>query len=56
MADEMLKAEAKAFVEENWEDIVKDTRSPSASGSTRTTATATLATRTCPATPSARSR
>ena len=24
MADEMLKAEAKAFVEENWEDIVKD--------------------------------
>ena len=27
MADEMLKAEAKAFVEENWEDIVKDIES-----------------------------
>ena len=27
MADEMLKAEAKAFVEKNWEDIVKDIES-----------------------------
>ena len=27
MADEILKAEAKAFVEENWEDIVKDIES-----------------------------
>ena len=27
MADEMLKAEAKTFVEKNWEDIVKDIES-----------------------------